>query len=179
LSESTQVKRYSQAIFEIAQEHNELEKWKNDLQKISSLAHNSELVAVMENPKYIFEDKKQLLDKQLTDIGRMALNLAYILTNEGNFSLITSISDSFQKLMDQYKGIATAEITTAIPIDEVEKQKLADRLGKIIGKSIVITEKVDPDIIGGIITRVDGKIIDGSTRSQLAALKNELVERAR
>jgi len=169
-----QAKRFSQAVFEIALEHQEIEKWQSDLQRVAILAQNEEFVSVMENPKFPFEDKAQLLKKQLDGIGQMALNLTYILTDQGNFSLITPVYAGFQELFDDYRGIQKAEIITAIPIDEEERVKMAERLGEITQKKIIVTEKVDPGIIGGIIARVGGRIIDGSTRSRLAAMRNEL-----
>jgi F-type H+-transporting ATPase subunit delta len=175
LAENTlQSKRYSQAVFEIARENNELDKWKNDLERIAALAQDQEFVSIMENPKFSFEDKSKLLNNQLVGISQKALNLAKILTNQGKFGLITVIKADYQQLLDDLRGIDKAEVTTAIPLDESEKVMLAQRLGNITGKQIVIVEKVDPTIIGGMIARVGGKIIDGSTSNQLAALKNEL-----
>jgi F-type H+-transporting ATPase subunit delta len=171
---SLQAKRFSQAVFEIALEHQEIEKWQSDLQQMAILAQNEEVVAVMENPRFSFKNKSGLLDKQLKGISQKASNLAYILTTNGNFSLITQVYAGFQELLDKHRGIEKAEVVTAIPLDENERIKLAERLGEITGKKIILTEKVDPGIIGGIIARVGGSIIDGSTRSRLAALKSEL-----
>jgi F-type H+-transporting ATPase subunit delta len=171
---TTQAKRYSQTVFEIAREHNELDKWKTDLVRIAALSQNPELADVIGNPKFLFDDKAKLLNSQLTGISQKALNLAYILTKQVNFSLITEIYSDYQQLLDDYYGIAKAEIITAIPLDEEEKNKLAQRLGTITGKKIIIDARVDSRIIGGMIARVNGKIIDGSTSTQLAALKNEL-----
>jgi F-type H+-transporting ATPase subunit delta len=175
LAEKTlQAKRYSQAIFEIAKERNEFDKWQEDLHKIAVLAQNSEFVAVMENPKFPIEEKYKLLDTRLKNSGPMARNLAYILAGKGSFDLITGIHTDYQKLLDSYRGIEQAEVTTAVPLDENERQKLAVRLGEMTGKKVIMTMKVDPAIIGGVIAKVGEKIIDGSTRSQLEALKNEL-----
>lgn len=180
MAESTlQSKRYSQAVFEIAQEHDELDKWKNDLERIAVLARNSDFVSVMENPKFSFEDKAKLLNSQLRGLSPKALNLAYILTNQGKFSLISQVYEDYLQMLDDFRRIDQAEVTTAIPLDEAEISKLTQQLGTITGKRVIITEKVDPGIIGGMIARVGGKIIDGSTRSQLAALKNDLASAER
>jgi F-type H+-transporting ATPase subunit delta len=104
----------------------------------------------------------------------MALNLAYILTNKGIFGLIADVYAGYQRLLDNYRGIEQAEVTTAVPLDEKDRQQLAERLGAITGKKVIMTVHVDPDIIGGVVAKVGEKIIDGSTRSQLAAMKNEL-----
>ena len=77
--------------------------------------------------------------------------------------------------LDEYHGIQTAEVVTAVPLDNKDKEKLSDTLGTMIGKKVVLKSGVDPEILGGIVARVGGKLLDGSTRSKLMALKKELV----
>jgi F-type H+-transporting ATPase subunit delta len=176
LAENTlQAKRYSKAVFEIAQERNELEKWQSDLQKMAVLAQNAEFISVMENPSFSFQNKSRLLESQLKGISPLASNLALILTSQGKFRLIEGINAAYQELLDSFYGIDKAEVITAVPLDDQERLKLSNYLSGITGKKIVLKEKVDPHIIGGVIARVSGKIIDGSTSSQLASLKNEFI----
>jgi F-type H+-transporting ATPase subunit delta len=174
LAEELQAKRFAQAVFEIAQERNEIELWSRDLAKMAGLAAQSDLVAVLGNPKFPIENKRKLLDVHLKGVSPLAQNMAFLLVGRGNFHLVTRISLLYQRLVDDLRSTDRAEITTAIPLEKGEKQKLADRLGALTGKRIIIIEKVDPGIIGGMIVRVAGKIIDGSTRTQLRALKNNL-----
>jgi F-type H+-transporting ATPase subunit delta len=176
LAENTiQARRYSQAVFDLALANREIDKWSNDLQKMAATAAIRELAEVMGNPKYSFENKAKLLQQQLQGVSPKALNLVYILAKRGNFDLIKTIYSDYQTLLDQYRGIAKAEVTTAVPMDESQKAKLEASLSSLTGKKVVISTRVDTSILGGMIARVDGKIIDGSTGSQLAALKNELI----
>jgi F-type H+-transporting ATPase subunit delta len=68
-----------------------------------------------------------------------------------------------------------ADVITAVPVDDKDKEKLAERIGTLVAKKVLVKPEVDPEILGGIIARVGGKLLDGSTRSKLAALKKELV----
>ncbi len=172
--EILQAKRYAQAVFEIARDSQELDAWQSDLRRIAALAAIPDIASAMENPKFDMEKKTGLLDSQLRGLRQAAMNLTRILTSRGKFTLITAIFEEYQNLLDDYHGIEKAEITTAVQIDENERRKIAEYLGRITGKRVVLTEKVDPSIIGGVIARVGGKIIDGSTRNQLNAMKNEL-----
>jgi F-type H+-transporting ATPase subunit delta len=174
LAETVQIKRFAQAVFELARDSSTLDLWSRDLAKIAALAQNEDLVAVLENPKFVFENKSKLLDNQLFGINPLVKNLVFILTGQGQFHLISKVYREYERLLNDFRGIAQAELTTAVPLDEDERKKLADRLSTITGKKIVIIEKVDPTIIGGMIVRVEGKIIDGSTRTQLEALKTQL-----
>ncbi len=88
--------------------------------------------------------------------------------------MLGDIADEYQRLLDSYRGIEEAEVTTAIPLDDEDKLRLGERLGAIVGKKVVIKPEVDSSLIGGIVARIGGKLLDGSTRSRLEALKREL-----
>ncbi|MCK4697790.1 MAG: F0F1 ATP synthase subunit delta, partial [Dehalococcoidia bacterium] len=68
-----------------------------------------------------------------------------------------------------------AEVTTAVPLEPEEKDKLVRRLGDLVGREIVLTTRVAPAIIGGLVARVGDKLIDGSTKSRLLALRESLM----
>lgn len=168
-------KRYSQAIFEIALERKELDKWNLDLQVLNTLSGNSELTSVMENPRFSFEKKSKLLETQIKGISKNAANLAYLLIGKGCFSLVSGIYSEYRLMLENYRGIEKAEVITAVQLEEQEITRLSEQLGNMSGKKVTMSLRVDPQIIGGIIVRIGGKIIDGSTRGQLASLKNELL----
>ena len=167
-------RRYSQAVFSIALERNELDRWQSDLRKIASLGGDAAFIALLENPKVRFEDKTRLLSAQLGDINPLALNLVNLLLTRGKLNMAGDIADEYQHLLNSYRGIEQAEVITAIPLDDEDKQRLEKRLGAVVGKKVVLKHEVDSGLIGGIVARIGGKLLDGSTSSKLIALKNEL-----
>ena len=167
-------RRYAQAVFEIALEKKELERWQADLQKIAGVVGDDTVLAALENPKLKSDDKTKLLSENLGDISPLALNLVCMLIAKNGISMIGNIADEYQSLLDGYHGIQSAEVITAIPLDDKDKEKLAENLSALVGSKVVLKSEVDPEIIGGIVARVGGKLLDGSTRSKLAALKREL-----
>ena len=168
-------RRYAQAAFEIALEKKELDKWQSDLQKVVDVVSDEVFLAALESPKIKLDDKSLLLSKQLGKINPLVLNMAKLLIDRGGIGMIGEIADEFQRLLDAYRGIQTADITTAVPLDDKDKKKLAENLGVLLDMKVEIKSEVDPEILGGIIARVGGKLLDGSTRTKLAALKRELV----
>ena len=88
--------------------------------------------------------------------------------------MVGDIADEYQRLLDSHRGIEQAEVTTAIPLDDEDKQRLAEYLGAVVGKKVMLKPKVDSGLIGGIVARVGDKLLDGSTRSKLAALREQL-----
>jgi len=167
-------RRYSQAVFNIALERNELDRWQSDLTKIASLSEDATFVALLENPKVHFENKAKLLSERLGDINPLALNLAYLFVTRGRLGMAGDVADGYRRLLDSYRGVEHAEVITAIPLDDEDRQRLEEYLGALVDKKVVLKPKVDSSLIGGIKARIGGKLLDGSTHSKLIALKNEL-----
>jgi len=180
MANSTYARRYSQAVFRIALEGKELNRWQSDLRKIAGLVKDEALFTLLENPEVSFDNKAKVLSERLGDINPQALKLVSLLVSKGRLGMISDIADEYQRLVDNYHGIEgaeVAEVTTAIPLDDEDKLRLAQRLTSLLGKPIVLKPKVEPSLIGGIIIRVGDKLIDGSISSKLQALKRGLVRR--
>lgn len=168
-------KRYSQAVFEIARETDEIEKWRVELNRLAELSMDKDLLAILESPKITFEDKARVVDEQVEGVSPMTRNLAYLLITRNKISALRAIADQYEQLVDNYYGIKHAEVTTAVPLDELEISRITKDLETLTGMKIVLTTKVDPGIIGGLVARINGKLLEGSTAGKLSALKNELV----
>jgi len=167
-------KRYARAAFEIALESGELKRWQSDLKEIVRVLSEKDLLAFLESPKIHFDEKSKLLSGQLPKINPLSLNLVYLLIGRGGLDMVGEIADEFQRLLNSHRGIEIAEVTTAVPLDKEEERKLARHLGQIIGKKIEVRPEVDAGIIGGFVARIGDRLLDGSTRNKLAALKKEL-----
>ncbi len=167
-------RRYAQAVFEIALEIGELDSWQSDLRKIASLVEDAAFIMLLESPKLSFNDKSKMLSERLSGVNPLALNLIYLLVARGRLSMVGEIVDEYQRLLDSYRGIEEAEVITAIPLDDEDKLSLEERLGAIVDKKVVIRPEVDSGLIGGIVARIGGKLLDGSTRSRLEALKRAM-----
>ncbi len=167
-------RRYARAVFEIALEKNELERWQSDLQHIVGAISDADFLAALESPKIRFEKKSRFLAERLGAISPLALNLVRLLIVRNGIGMLGAIAGEYRRLVDAYHGIQPAEVVTAVSINDKDKAKLAEDLGALVGSKIVVEPRVDPEILGGIVARVGGKLLDGSTRSKLAALKREL-----
>jgi len=166
--------RYAQAVFSIARERNELDRWQSDLEGIAHLVEDEVVISLLENPKLCFDDKARLLSERLGTINRLALNLVYLLISRGRLNIIGEIAGEYHRLLDSYRGIERARLVTAIPLGDDDRLMLERRLGAIVGKKVAVEPEVDSSLLGGIVVRVGGKLLDGSTRSRLEALKNEI-----
>jgi F-type H+-transporting ATPase subunit delta len=115
----------------------------------------------------------------MKDFDPMALNLFYLLMSRGRLEMLADILDEYQRLLYKDRGIERAEVLTAIPLADKERDKVVDTLEKIAGKKLLVDARVDTGLVGGIVARIEGKLLDGSTRSKLNALKKEMAEAGR
>ena len=169
-------KRYAQAAFELALERNELEGWQEGLKKISSLTTNEDLMAFLQSPRLPFDAKKELLRKQLGEIHPLVFNLILLLVKKGSLRLVGNILQEYLALLDAHRGVDRANVIAAVPFTDETRTSISERLGKMVGRKVVMDDTVDPSIIGGFIARVGDILIDGSIRQRLESLKKSLVE---
>jgi F-type H+-transporting ATPase subunit delta len=167
-------KRYAQAAFDIARERDELDRWVEDLQVIADLAAQPGVVEFLASSRVPFEVKERLLASGLADVSPLALNLARLLVQKGRIAMAEQVRDEYQSLLDEHRGVAQALVLTAVPLSDDEERAVGQRLRELTGKEIVLERQVDPEIMGGLVARVGDRLIDGSTRTRLLALRRLL-----
>ena len=170
-------RRHAQAAFQIALERGELDLWRGDLERIAAAIKDSQLYPLLENPKMPFSEKARILNLCLEGVTPLAMNLAYLLVTRRRLGIVEDIVGEYQHLVDEHRGIAHAEVATAVPVDEELKDRLVHRLGAMLDREIVLSTRVDPSLIGGLVARVGDKLIDGSTKSRLLSLRESLIGR--
>ena len=178
MAKGASAKRHAQAVFQLALERNEVEKWRSELETIADTLSEPELAAILQDPKIHFSDKVKLLNSCLPGLSQLALNFVYLLVSRQRLGILEGVVTEYKRMADAQMGLERARVVTAIPVDEEDRDKLSRYLASMTGKQIVLTADVDPAIIGGFVARIGDRLIDGSTRSKLEALKKKLVKAA-
>ena len=169
-------RRYAQAIFQIAQAKNNLDEWKKELRKLADLMKDREIVDLIDHPKIAFNLKADLIKQKLNTSDELILNLCYLLILKGRLKNAEQIADEYDSLLDERRGIKHAVVTTAVPVDDSEKNKISGQLEKITGKKVSVKLQVNPSILGGMVARIEDTLIDGSVRNRLDLLRRNLAE---
>lgn len=169
-------RRYGEAAFQIARDGGTEERWSEGLSLMAAVFSDSEIAALMQEARISAADKMGLAEKALAGIDPLVLNLARLLVHRGRTALASQIAEAFQELADAERGIAHALVTTAVPLSDDETRAVAEKLSEISDKQVVVETQVDERIIGGLVARIGDRLIDGSTRSRLLALKRRLRE---
>ncbi len=168
-------RRYAQAIFEIAQRQNKIDDWMADLNNMAQTFDEPEVKRYFKNPESPRTLKRTFVQNVLAkNVSPAALNLAMLLVQHGREAYIDAIRTEYTRMVNRLRGIEIAQVTTAVPVDEAEKQQIQQRLSRITGKEVQVELRVDPSIIGGIVARVGDTLIDGSVATRLQALRKQL-----
>jgi F-type H+-transporting ATPase subunit delta len=173
--------RYARALFDVVLEDGgDVGTAQDDLQKFADLVKRHDaLAALFANPA-IPASKKQAVVQALLDrvrgISPVLSKLILMLAERDRLALLPDITRLYrERVMDHHK-IVRGEVTTAIPLTPDKLRALEQGLQKVSGRTVVLESKVDPSIIGGVITRLGSTVYDGSITTQLEKMKQALVE---
>jgi F-type H+-transporting ATPase subunit delta len=171
----TAARRYAEAAFEIGRAERTLDAWERDLETLGAALGNSELRRLLEHPAVAFGDKERVLRRVVGDgVGPQALSLALLMIRRGRPGAIDRMIAHFGELLRRERGIALAEVRTALPLEEAQRTVVAERLAQLTGEQVQMNETVDKSLIGGIAVRIGDTLYDASVRNRLERLRARL-----
>ncbi|MBL8550049.1 MAG: F0F1 ATP synthase subunit delta [Hyphomonadaceae bacterium] len=166
--------RYAQAAFDLAQESNALAQLEADFAKLDEAwAASADLRDVAGSPLIDPEEKARAFVAVADKLGlsTLARNLIGVVARNRRAAELPSISRSFRRRLAQHRGARQAEIISARPLADAERDEIIATVGKSLGVKIEAQTKVDDRLIGGFIVRVGSRQFDASLRSKLDSLK--------
>lgn len=170
----TAARRYAEAAFEIGRADEALDRWEKDLRQLREALAQPELGALVEHPAVAYGVKERILRRVAPDVGREALNLVLLMIRRGRPAAVNRMVEHFEALLRRERGIALAEVRTALPLDDPQRKAITDRLAQLTGSHIEMNEVVDESLIGGIAVRIGDQLYDASVRSRLERLRARL-----
>lgn len=174
MAQSLAPRRYALAVFELAKESGRFDEWLADLDALAGMCADDRVQAFLADPKVGQDQKARTLVAVGGRVSEQALNLTRMLVQHGRASILPLIRTEFARLVNDYRGVAEAEVTTAVPLSEPQAEQVAARLEQITGRKIVMRRRVDASILGGIVARVGDKVVDGSLVARLASLRQQI-----
>ena len=172
---------YAQALFEVASQRGGADDIENDLEGIKKLLEtNREFRDILYHPSITKTDKKDIINKT---IGRQCSskwvrNLLYILIDKRREKILDFLPDVFKGVAGQIRGVVSVKVQTAFPLTGTRRVKLKENIEKLTKKKVELETEVNKEIIGGMIIRIENKIIDGSITNHLKNLKKNLLKTA-
>jgi F-type H+-transporting ATPase subunit delta len=177
LSVQAVARRYATALADVALARGEAREVQDELRSWAELmAANPALLAVFRSPVVAYEQKRKILDEL---IGRArarptAANFLRVLLRNHRLADLAEINKSFARALDERAGLVSAHVTTARPLPPREQDALRARLAQMTGRNVRLQFAVDEGLIGGIVTRIGSTLYDGSVRTRLQQIKQQM-----
>ena len=168
-------KRYARVLLELALAHGVLGEWRGILQDMAAAAANEEFAALLEARGIPDGDKEAAVRAALPAATEVGYNLIMILAKKRALALLPRIEQEFETAADEQEGLQYVEVRTAVPIDDATQEGIAQGLRGFLGKDVRLATRVDPAVLGGMVLRIGDRVIDGSARGRLKALRHSLV----
>jgi F-type H+-transporting ATPase subunit delta len=175
--DTTLAKRYAKALVEIGQANNALDKYGQNLADLCQLVQVShDFREVLLNPVFTKDDKKRISGEILKkiDTDTMVVNFVNVLIDRKRIDQLEGIEKAFREEVDEIRGIKRGEVTSADPLNPDELARVTEALSKMSGKQVIVSARVDPLLIGGLVAKVGDMVFDGTIRTQLNQLKESL-----
>ncbi len=169
---------YGRSLYDLAKEEGVTEGILREMDEVNGIfRENPDYIRLLSEPSIPKKERLGLLDEAFgTDINIYLLNYLKLLTEKGFLREFGSSLKTFRSIYNKDNGIAEAVVVSPGGLKEEEKAKLKERLEAITGKSIVLSEKKDPEVLGGVKVLVDGKLFDGTVRGRLDEIKRRVDE---
>ncbi|MGD0018725.1 MAG: ATP synthase F1 subunit delta [Candidatus Limnocylindrales bacterium] len=174
---SAAARRYAQALFELATRDDRVDAWRADIGLACGLAQDELAVRSIDSPAVPFRERRRVVEQILrARVSGRVLNLALLLAERGRFSILPAVSDEYDDLVRQSRGIVGVTVTSPSPLSEREIEMLKGRIEKLAGARVEIATEINPALIGGLCVMIGDLQIDASVANRLARLRWQLVQ---
>jgi len=169
-------KRYGRALFEKAREQERLDAVLEDLGAVVAAMERSPRVAeVVRTPILAPQVKKEALAQALgREIDPLVLDFLKLLVDKRRMNLLAACLEEYRAALDDYRGLLRVEVASAVALLPEEESRLIHILETQSGKRVLLSRRLDPSLLGGVVVRYDDTLVDGSVLAQLQRLRNRL-----
>jgi F-type H+-transporting ATPase subunit delta len=170
-------RRYAKALFAMGKEEGKLEDCSAKLKEVYDLLkENPDLELALTNPVFPADRKMSVMEQvmKLYSIEGALASFFTLLVERNRVQYLKPIMDAFQEFIDEETGVVRAVVRAPVPLTDEITQQLKEVMAKVSGKEVVLQVKEDPSVIGGMIAHIGDTIWDGSIKSQLQGLKQNI-----
>jgi F-type H+-transporting ATPase subunit delta len=168
---------WARALFQVATERDELDEIRDQLGAFAdALNENRDLAVFFFSPYFSTEEKKDGLERGVTDAEPAFMNFLEALIERHRMPAIFRIRARYEELWEDARDLLPVEVTSAIELDKSTIGSIGQRIGEQTKRTVELSSKVDPDILGGIVLRVGNVILDASIRNRLEQLRKQVAQ---
>ena len=171
---STIARPYAKAAFEEARDRKRLGPWSQALRASAAVVSDPRVAALLGNPRVTPEELAAFIIDAGPGLDEEGRNFVRTLADNRRLAVLPEISALFDELKSEAEGVIEVTVTSAAPLDEAERRKLAQALERRLGRTIRMQCATDPALIGGAVLRAGDWVLDGSLRARLDRIAYEL-----
>ena len=167
---------YADALYDAGREAGRTREVDRDFRALlAALGDNRLLLQALANPAIPREAKKRVLTQLLQDSEPLLRNAVLVLADHGRISLTADLASAYAELVSAEERILTVEVTTAVELDDAQVEALRERVSEAVGQEAKVVATVDPEIIGGLVLKARGVLLDASIRRRLQDIRQALI----
>jgi F-type H+-transporting ATPase subunit delta len=166
---------YARSLFEVASEQDKLDVVREQLGAFAdALNETRELQVFFFSPYFSTQEKKDGLERAVSDADPVILNFLELLTEKHRMPVIFRARAEYDRLWEEENKLLPVEITSAVELDQSIVQQLGDRISEQTGRKVELSSRVEPDILGGIVVQVGNSVLDASVHNRLDQLRRQV-----
>lgn len=172
--------RYAKAVFELAVDNRTQEKVFSDLRELSRVFSEDKGVhEFLTSPLVTGEQRVALLTKALENknVSKEVVDLVYLLARKDRLGVFAEIVQSFEAEADQANNVARGTVRSATVLGQDDRKRIEDQVERVLKKKVILSYKVDPTVIGGLVAQVGSYTFDDSIAAHLKRMNEELKRR--
>jgi F-type H+-transporting ATPase subunit delta len=178
MSGETVARRYAAALADVVEKSPESDVIKSELKQWEAMmTSNADLINVFRNPAVAHASKEKLLENLIERAkpSRTTANFLRVLLRNNRLTELEQINTKFASVMEERSGAVAATVVSARPLSADEQAELRNNLSKLTGKNVSLNFNIDRNIIGGVVTKIGSTVYDGSVKTQLENLKEQMI----
>lgn len=168
---------YARSLLELAAEQHTAEPTGDELASLKDiLEQNPTFKLFLADPAVSSTERENALSNIFKGkVSPLLFNFIRLANEKGRLSLLPQIIDAYDLLLDEHLGKIEVDVTVAHKLDPAQLEQVRQAVSKALKRDAVIHQYVDDSIIGGMVLRVQDKLIDASVKAQLEALRHQLL----
>ncbi|MDK2564800.1 F0F1 ATP synthase subunit delta [Romboutsia sedimentorum] len=168
--------RYAEALFQVGEENNSTTNLYEELNSvIDILKSNQDFYNVLKSPLVTKVDKKDLVEKVFgNQISDNLNNFLKIIIDKDRVAALEAVQKSCKALLNEKNNIIEGSAITAVPMSQEELKQLEAKLSSKYNKNVTLENKIDESILGGVLVRLGNEEIDGTVKTRLTKMKDQL-----
>jgi F-type H+-transporting ATPase subunit delta len=171
----TLARPYARAAFDYAASAGALDAWGEALAQLAAVTQDAKVAALLRDPAKTGQASAKAIASLLdADAPAGLANFLQVMADNARLNLLPETNQLFAQLKAARESTVDVEVTSALDVTQAEAEQLAQAMAKKLDRSVTITTKTDPSLLGGAVIRAGDLVIDGSVRGRLNKLASAL-----